>query len=117
MEHQAYVQADGDVGGVSAECKIESRAALQRSQQFAFVARASLPDGCGTAARYSASGERTAGGEDRGAECKALPTPQYLGRGELSFERYGPLRSRPRPWPLPSQHVHVRETHGCATEH
>src|SRR5437660_12216370 len=101
MEHQAYVQVDGDVGSVSAECKVEFPAARQRSEEFALVARPAVPYGCGNTPRYRSPDERTTCGEDRWAKRKALPTRQSLGRSELSVCRYSPLRSGKRQWTLP----------------
>src|SRR5215470_8685201 len=115
MEHQAYVQADGDVVGVSAEREIEFAAARQRSQKSALVTRAAVPHGCGDAARRRSPVEWTAGGgENRRPQCKALPTGEHLGAGELSDQRYPPLCSGTWQRSLPAQPVHIREAHGVA---
>src|SRR5215467_99601 len=117
MEHQAYVQADGDVGSISAKCEIESRTAHKRSQEPTLVPRTAFPYGRGDAPRRRITNERTSCREDRRAQRKALPASQYLGGGELSNERYPSLRSGTWRRALPPQHVHLFEAHGFTAEH
>src|SRR5215471_9400550 len=93
MERQAHVQAHGDVGDVSPECKIDPPATREGSKKFALITRTTIPHGCRNAARYRSADKRTPCREDWRPKRKALPTRQHLGTGELSDQRYCPFRS------------------------
>src|SRR5215469_17082293 len=114
MEHQAHVQADADVGDLSAKFKGRSAAAGKRSEKPVVVSWSAVPDGCGDGARHCASVWWAAGREDWRAERQAVSTAEYLGAGELSNQRHRSLRGGPRRFAPPPQHVHLCEAHGAS---
>src|SRR5215467_11323160 len=114
MEHQAHVQADSDVGDVSANGKGESAAVDKGSKERLLVSRAAVSDGCRDGPRCRVAVRWAIDPENRRSECQALPTPEHLGAGKLSDERHSALFARARRRSPPPQHVFLRKTNGAS---
>src|SRR5262249_50119141 len=114
MEHQAHVQADGDVGNLSAKRKAKSTAAGKRPKKPILVSRPAVSDGRRDGPRYRPTIRRAAGRENRRTKREALPAAEHLGGGKLSDERHSALFARARRRTSPSKHVHICEANGAS---
>jgi hypothetical protein len=114
LEHQAYVQAHGDVCRLSPERESKLRPTGSRSQESPVGAWSALPHGCRDVARHCSPIEWFAGKQDWRPEREDLSTGQCLGIDWLPQERHHDIQAGPRGCALPAQPLHLLEAHGDA---